>query len=190
MGRRHTGGAFLVPAGPGGRCAGKTSAATLTVGLERAGAGGCRPGDGGGDVVRRSPRDMYVGWTGWACGHCWGPGGLSLSGGDIPTHRRHSAGGNLVKLAGVAGRETGEATWSSTANGLLYCAIDTRTMVFQSAKAFSTKNNPGPGRENVHCRRRSLRRPWPMRGQGREFDLEIRPAGIRPGKFHLGLALT
>ena len=185
--------AFLVPAGPGGRCAGKTSAATLTVGLERAGAGGCRPGDGGGDVVRRSPRDMYVGWTGWACGHCWGPGGLSLSGGDIPTHRRHSAGGNSVELAGVAGRETGEAP--STAEGLLCCDcaisvhidgnIDRQKTrhscsIRTSEKAFpmppKKMSGAGSGECLLSASIAAAAVSGHASGQGREFDLEIRPA--------------
>jgi len=156
------------------------------------GAGKGRSGGDGGcdDVVRRSPTR----WAGWLVLVAIAGGrGLSLSGGDIPTHRRHSAGGNSVELAGVAGRETGEAP--STAEGLLCCDcaisvhidgnIDRQKTrhscsIRTSEKAFpmppKKMSGAGSGECLLSASIAAAAVSGHASGQGREFDLEIRPA--------------
>ena len=161
------------------------------------GAGKGRSGEGAGRAGRQSRRRRGAAEVGDEIG--WlvlvafaGGRGLSLSGGDIPTHRRHSAGGNSVKVAGVAGRETEEAP--STARRACDCAIDrqkTQHRVHAAREAsLLRKENPGArvGRMFIVGVDRCGGRGGPYERAGSE----IRPGNttweIRPGKYdsHFG----
>ena len=105
--------------------------------------------------------------------------GLSLSGGDIPAHRRHSAWGNSVKLAGVAGRETEEAP--STALRACCIAIVRSTDRRHSAVFVPARKAFSPPKRKIRARVGRMFIVGVDRCGGRGGPYERAGSEIRPG---------